>query len=218
MRVFLVVEGTVGSGKTSLIERIHERFGFTPFYELSDPMVEDMLSHFYSDRKRWAFTLQILFLTIRFEQIKRAGTISRAVLDRSIFGDVIFAKMLHNYGDMKDSEMMVYERLYNSLISSVPPPFLMIYLRCPTDLAIERIEKRGRSYELIVEREYWERLNAEYERYFENYSLSPLLIIRSEKHDWVNRPEDADYVLEKIHEFLTRSIRGELFPGWREEI
>ncbi len=192
----------MGSGKTTLIERISKNLKLKPFFELSDPMIEGMLSHFYKDRKRWAFTLQILFLTARYEQIKIATEIEKAVLDRSIFGDIIFAKMLHHTGDMKDHELAVYKRLYNSLIENVSPPKLMIYIKISTDLAIERIKKRARDYELIVEREYWERLNSEYEEYFSRYTLSPLLVINADRFDWVANENDEKTIMKRIHEIL----------------
>ncbi len=195
-----------------------ERTGYRPFYELSDPMIERMLSLFYHDRKRWAFTLQILFLTSRYEQILEASRIERAVLDRSIFGDVIFARMLAHYGDMGDHELEVYERLYSSLIRSVQPPLLMVYVRISTDLAVERIRRRGREYELVVEREYWERLNAEYEDYFRRYDLSPLLIINADDHEWVSEDGDGDLVVSKILDVLDRSRRGLLKAGTVIEI
>ena len=181
-------------------------------------MIEDMLVHFYHDRKRWAFTLQILFLTSRFEQIKEASIIEKAVLDRSIFGDIVFARMLHRYGDMKDHELSVYERLYRSLIDSVEPPRLMVYIKIPTDLAIDRIKLRGREYELIVEREYWENLNAEYEKYFSSYKKSPLLVINAKGYDWVNNEEDGLYIADKVKSLIEKSISGELPENFRIEI
>ncbi len=181
-------------------------------------MIEGMLKHFYHDRIRWAFTLQILFLTARFEQIKNASRLERAVLDRSIFGDIIFAKMLHHIGEMKIHELEVYKRLYNSLIKSVNPPKLMIYLKISTDLAIERIKKRAREYELIVEREYWERLNMEYEEYFKGYDLSPLLIINADKHDWVNDEESEKFIVDYIERLLRKARKGALDPSATIEI
>ncbi len=213
-----MVEGTVGSGKTSLIEKITSLCKCKPFYELSDRMIEDMLVRFYHDRKRWAFTLQILFLTSRFEQIKEASRIERAILDRSIFGDVVFAKMLHRYGDMGGHELSVYERLYRSLIDSINPPYLMVYVRISTDLAVKRIKQRGRDYELIVEREYWENLNREYEKYFSSYNRSPLVIINADKYDWVRNEEDGFYLANKVKNLIERSISGELSENFRIEI
>lgn len=181
-------------------------------------MIGGMLEHFYKDRKRWAFTLQILFLTSRFEQIKKASEIEKAVLDRSIFGDVIFARMLHKSGDMKDHELAIYERLYSSLISSVSPPRLMVYIKISTDLAIERIKKRGREYELIVEREYWESLNSQYEEYFKSYSLSPLLVINADEHDWVRNEESGKRILARIKDLIDQSVEGRLPENFRDEI
>ena len=95
-------------------------------------------------------------------------------MDRSIYGDAIFARMLNLNGEMSDEEFAIYAELLENMLEHVQAPKLMVYLEVSVDEAMRRIHKRGRDYELIVEREYWERLNQEYEDYFGQYTLSPL--------------------------------------------
>ena len=181
----------------------------TPYYELSDPMIKKMLPKFYHDRRRWAFTLQMLFLTIRYEQIKDAFKKGNSILDRSIFGDVVFAQMLYEDKDMTEGEISVYKRLYQNLIREVPIPDLMIFIRISTELAVERIRNRAREYELEAEYEYWDMLNKQYEKFIENYSISPVLIINADGYDWVNKEKDKKVVVEKVMEALKRVEHGE---------
>ena len=123
-------------------------------------------------------------------------------MDRSIYGDAIFARMLNLNGEMSDEEFAIYAELLENMLEHVQAPKLMVYLEVSVDEAMRRIHKRGRDYELIVEREYWERLNQEYEDYFGQYTLSPLLRINVDNLDFENNPEDRAYVLNLINEKL----------------
>ena len=172
-------------------------------------MIEKMLPKFYRDRKRWAFTLQMLFLTVRYEQIKEAFKKGGSILDRSIFGDVVFAQMLYEDEDMTEDEISVYKRLYQNLIEEAPTPDMMIYIRIPTKLAVERIKKRAREYELEAEYEYWDMLNKWYEKFIESYNISPVLIINANRYDWVNNEKDKKVVVEKVKEALKKIDHGE---------
>ncbi len=216
-RVDIVVEGTVGAGKTSLIKILSKALSLKPFYELSDPMIEKFLPAFYENKSRWAFTLQVLFLTSRYEQIKEASNIGSAILDRSIFGDVVFATMLQKSGFMSDDEYSVYKRIYNALTLAATPPHLMIYIKIPTRMAIERIRGRKRDFELITDESYWYKLNVEYDKFFSQYSLSSLLILNAEKYDWINNEKDAKEVAGKIKEVLNE-VKTKKKKNYRVEI
>ncbi len=195
----IVIEGVVGVGKSSLMHILAEE----GYVEFEEPVVDNpILDKFYYDRMRYSFPLQVFFLNKRFEHIKKAKEISNAVMDRSIYGDAIFARMLNLNGEMSDEEFQIYEELLINMLEHVQAPKLMIYLEIGVDEAMRRIHKRGRDYELIVEREYWEKLNKEYQDYFDNYELSPLLKINVDNLDFENNPEDRVYVLEQIHAAL----------------
>ncbi|HBT40028.1 MAG: Deoxynucleoside kinase [Thermotoga sp. 50_1627] len=185
MRPKIVVEGTVGAGKTTLIRVISERLGLEPIYELTDEKIVDLLTHFYADPAKWGFHLQIYFLTKRFQQMELAKQVGNVVMDRCIFCDHIFPTVLLKRKEMNQLEYDIYREVQGEFLKYSLAPELMIYLRCSTRTAIERIKKRGRNWELAIDEAYWHALNAEYERYFENYDLSPLLIVESDSMDEV---------------------------------
>lgn len=195
----IVIEGVVGVGKSSLMHILGDK----GYIEFEEPVVENpILDKFYYDRKRYSFPLQVFFLNKRFEHIKQAKEVKNAVMDRSIYGDAIFARMLNLNDEMSDEEFQIYEELLINMLEHVQAPKLMVYLEIGVDEAMHRIHKRGRDYELVVEREYWEKLNKEYDDYFSDYNLSPLLKINVSDKDFENNPEDREFVLNKIEEAL----------------
>ncbi len=195
----IVIEGVVGVGKSSLMRYIKE-LGYEAFEE---PVVDNpILPKFYYDRKRYSFPLQIFFLNKRFKHIKEAAQQEFSVLDRSIYGDAIFAKMLHYNGEMEGEEYEIYEELLENMLQHVQPPKLMIYLEVSVDEAMRRIQKRGFEYEQIVERDYWQRLNDEYREFFNSYSISPILKVNVDHLDFEKNPEDLDYLLQLVKEKL----------------
>lgn len=195
----VVIEGVVGVGKSSLMNILATQ-GYEAFEE---PVVDNpVLDKFYHDRTRYSFPLQVFFLNKRFEHIKQAKDVSRAVMDRSIYGDAIFARMLNLSQEMSDEEFQIYTELLTNMLEHVHKPKLMVYLEISVDEAMRRIQKRGRDYEQIVEREYWEKLNTEYTHYFNEYKLSPILKINVDNLDFENNPEDREYVLKLINDKL----------------
>lgn len=199
----IVIEGVVGVGKSSLMNILADQ-GYEAFEE---PVVDNpVLDKFYHDRTRYSFPLQVFFLNKRFEHIKKAKDVSRAVMDRSIYGDAIFARMLNLSQEMSDEEFQIYSELLQNMLEHVHTPKLMVYLEIGVDEAMNRIKKRGRDYEQIVEREYWEKLNNEYSTYFDEYKLSPILKINVDNLDFENNPQDKDYVLNLINQKLAEMV------------
>ncbi|MBU5316434.1 deoxynucleoside kinase [Clostridium bornimense] len=198
----IVVDGVVGVGKTTLMNILVKEFGYTAFLE---PVVDNpILDKFYYDRKRYSFPLQIFFLNNRFRYIKEASLIDKAVLDRSIYGDLIFAKLLVENDEMDEEEYNIYLDLFENMVEHLSPPKLMIYLETSVDDAIKKINKRGRDYEQVVEKDYWLRLNKQYTEYFKDYSISPLLKINVDSLDFENNPKDREYVLGLIKDALDK--------------
>ena len=196
----IIVDGPVGVGKTSLMEILTEQFGYQQFLE---PITNNpLLDKFYYDRKRYAFPLQIFFLNRRFAMLKEAAGVKGSIMDRSIYGDVIFARLLSQGGDMDPEEYDLYEELLSNMLEHVQAPKLMIYLQTNVEDMVEKIKKRGRDYEQIVEREYWEKLNNEYEDYFENYNISPILVINVQGLDFVGNQEHRKSVIKLISDKL----------------
>lgn len=191
----IVIDGVVGAGKSTLLN-ILESEGYTAFRE---PVIDNpILDKFYHDRERYAFLLQIFFLNKRFEHVKKAMCCNSAILDRSIYCDLIFAKMLYDNNEMSKDEFDTYKELLENMLQHLNPPKLIIYLELSVDEAIRRIQKRGRDYELIVEREYWEKINKEYNLYFNQYNYSPILKININNLDFENNEKDREYVLNLI--------------------
>lgn len=203
----IVIDGTVGCGKTSLAELLAEELGEKLYLELGNPDTERLLNRYYAKKTRWGFTMQIHFLNERFAQIKEIHRNNGGLLDRSIFGDRIFAEMLAE--DLEDGgegmtweEYRTYSTLLDSMLEHAIPPTLMIYLQCSTETAITRINKRNRGLESKVDAAYWERLNSKYEAWYDEYDHSPKIMINVDNIDYVNNPKDREYVLTTIKEAL----------------
>lgn len=195
----IAIEGVVGVGKTSLMEILVSE-GYTPFEE---PVIDNpILEKFYHNRKRYSFPLQVFFLNRRFEQLREASKLNNVVMDRSIYGDAIFAKLLNENNELSDIEYNIYEELFDNMIQFTKSPKLIVYLEASTDEAIKRINMRGRDYEQEVERDYWENLNHKYNDFFNNYSMSPIIRINVENLDFKNNTKDKEYVVSLIKDKL----------------
>lgn len=196
MENIICIDGVVGVGKSTLGELLAEELNMKIFRE---PVVNNpLLDKFYYDRKRYAFSTQVFFLNKRFEMIKEASTLEKCIMDRSIYGDVIFARMLMEDGDMSEEEFSLYEDLLKQMLESIHKPLLMIYLETSVDNAIEKIKQRGRDYEQIVDREYWESLNRNYKDYFSSYDLSDILVVNVDNLDIRDNPEDRKYFFDLV--------------------
>lgn len=201
MKQVIVVDGVVGAGKTTLANIIKEEFNLKLYEELSDNDTLVLLDQFYADKKRWSFTLQVHFLNKRFAMIKDIHKNNGGLLDRSIFGDKIFAEMLNEDGDMGDEEYRTYSTLLDNMLEHSQDPTLLIYLKCGVDKAVERINRRNRGIESAVPRRYWERLNEKYDKWYDSYNYSPKIIIDVEEVDMF-LPEDREKVVNKIREAM----------------
>jgi len=205
-KYFFCIAGNIGSGKSSLTKKLSERLAWEPFYESVDD--NPYLPDFYADMKRWAFHLQVYFLSKRFQTHKNIVQIEQSVIqDRSIYEDVeIFARNLFEIGKMDDRDYKNYRSLFYTMTDYLQPPDLMIYLKCPIDTLLRQISRRGRSYEQSIPREYLEQLNRHYTRWIESYDLGPLLIIENTDLDFVHRDEDLEYVMGVIRDHMEKSV------------
>ncbi len=203
MDKFIVVAGNIGAGKTTLVKILSERLGFNPFYEPHDE--NPYLADFYEDMKSWSYHSQVYFLTRRLkihkELLQAEGTV---VQDRSVYEDAqIFARNLYLQGDLSQRDYQVYQDLYQILVSLLPMPNLIIYLRASVDTLMKRIACRGREYEAGISREYLGRLNQLYEDWMENFDQSPILIINSDDLDLVSKAEHVDQVVRWVQNKLS---------------
>lgn len=196
----IIVDGVVGVGKSTLMNLLSQKYELVPFQE---PVVDNIiLEKFYHNRERYSFPLQLFFFNKRLQQLKEASKLGQAVLDRSIYGDLIFAKMLKDNKEMTDEEYDIYTDLFDNMVEHIPVPDLLIYLDISVDNAVERIKKRGRDFELITEQSYWEKLNSSYTEFFKDYSFSPILKINVNGLDFENNEEHRKHVLSIIDKAL----------------
>jgi len=194
----LAVSGNIGSGKTTLTQKLSKHYGWKAEFEAVDN--NPYLADFYEDMKRWAFHLQVYFLNSRFNQIKKIqdGT-HDTVQDRTIYEDAyIFAANLYKSNLLSERDYTNYKSLFDSMITHVKAPDLLIYLKADIPKLVGQIEKRGRTYETAMRIDYLKNLNQHYEDWIEGYKEGKLLIVDVNNLDFVERPEDFSTIVQKI--------------------
>ena len=194
----LAVSGNIGSGKTTLTEKLAKHYGWKAEFEAVDN--NPYLPDFYEDMKRWSFHLQVYFLNSRFNQLKTIQSSNESTIqDRTIYEDAyIFAANLYKSNLLTERDYANYKSLFDSMISHVKAPDLLIYLKADIPKLVGQIEKRGRSYETAMRIDYLKNLNSHYEEWIAGYKEGKLLIIDVNELDFVERPGDFSFIVEKI--------------------
>ena len=194
----ILVAGNIGSGKTSLTERLGARLGWcTAFESVSD---NPYLPDFYADMQAWSFHLQVFFLGHRAQQyLELAASPQSAILDRSIYEDAhIFARALHHMGNLDERDHLAYRRVFALVVMHLPPPALLIYLKAPVEVLIKRIQSRGRSIESGISQAYLALLDTFYEEWMATFDICPVLTIRTDDLDFVHKPKHLKIVEQHI--------------------
>jgi deoxyadenosine/deoxycytidine kinase len=198
----VLVAGNIGSGKTSLTERLAERLGWRSAFESvgDNPYLPD----FYADMRSWSFHLQVFFLGHRAQQyLDLAAELQSAILDRSIYEDAyIFARALHHLGNLSERDYFSYRRVFDLVVSNLPPPDLLIYLRAPVPVLIKRILRRGRSIESGITADYLTLLDSFYKDWMETFDVCPVLTIQTDDLDFVHKSRHLDIVVQRIQDRL----------------
>ena len=197
---YVVVEGPIGAGKTSLTHKLAERLNADTLLENASD--NPFLPRFYQEPKRYALPTQLHFLFDRTRQLRdlaqgdlfRAGTVSDFLIDK----DMLFARL-----NLDDDEFELYQKIYADLAPQAPTPDLVIYLQAPIDALQERVRRRGVEFERSMDPGYLQRLANSYSEFFHRYEAAPLLIVNSERLNFVDLPEHFDLLVERV-----RSIRG----------
>ena len=198
----VVVAGNIGVGKTSLTQRLGDRLKWlTAFESVTD---NPYLADFYDDMHSWSFHLQVFFLGHRaLQYIDLANNPQSAILDRTIYEDAhIFARALHHMGNLNERDYYSYRRLFDLVVDKLPPPDLLIFLKAPVTVLINRIRSRARAIEGGITEEYLRLLESYYDDWLKSFDSCPVLTIQSDDLDFVNKPGHLDIVIQRIQDCL----------------
>ncbi|MFZ5876758.1 MAG: deoxynucleoside kinase [Nitrospirota bacterium] len=194
---YLVVEGPIGVGKTSLVTLLAEQLNGTPILEESEN--NPFLVKFYRDRRRWAFQTQMFFLLSRYRQQEEMAQhelfSNVTITDVFLPKDRIFATL-----NLTPDELVLYDQVYGLLRSRLPKPDLVIYLHAETDALMRRVKQRGREYEQDITWEYLDELSRAYNEFFFSYNDTPLLVIQTTDIDFVKNSGDLSDLIRQIRQ------------------
>jgi deoxyadenosine/deoxycytidine kinase len=192
---YIVVEGPIGAGKTSLAVRLAERMNAATLLE--DAAANPFLPQFYRDMRRHALPTQLFFLFQRVQQLE--GLRQPDLFEKPIVADFTLAKdPLFARLTLDDAEYQLYSKIYDHVKPQAPVPDLVVYLQASVDTLVQRVKKRGNPIETGIDDEYLRRLSDAYTRYFHAYSESPLLIVNSERLNFVDTREHFDLLVTRM--------------------
>lgn len=202
----IVLAGTIGAGKTSLTKLLSQHLNSQPFFESVDD--NPILPLFYKDPQKYGFLLQIYFLNRRLDEIKGSFDNDLNVLDRSIFEDSLLFKLNADLGRATHTESDIYTSLLDNMMEELPDerhkkaPNLLIHIQVSFETMLDRIKKRGRSFEQVDTDpslfNYYKELNARYQKWYDEYDLSPKMVINGDQYDFVEDSTAAAEVLQLI--------------------
>jgi deoxyguanosine kinase len=206
---YVVVEGPIGAGKTSLTHKLAEHLGADTLLENASD--NPFLPRFYQEPKRYALPTQLHFLFERSRQLRelaqgdlfRAGTVSDFLIDK----DMLFARL-----NLDDDEFELYQKVYADLALQAPTPDLVVYLQAPIDALQERVRRRGVEFERGMDAAYLQRLANSYSEFFHRYEAAPLLIVNTSHLNFAESDVDFELLLERMskmrgpREFFSRAV------------
>ncbi len=192
---YIVIEGPIGVGKTSLTKLLAKEFNARCILEKSEE--NPFLLHFYQDRKKYAFQTQIFFLLNRFQQQKEIAQLD--LFNQITLCDYLFAKdRIFASLNLDDHEVALYEQIFRLLTGQTPSPDLVIFLQAKPEVLLHRIKSRNIPYEKEIDFEYLKTLTDAYNYYFFHYDHTPLLVVNTSEIDFVNREEDFAQLVREI--------------------
>ncbi|HEY7516154.1 MAG TPA: deoxynucleoside kinase [Vicinamibacteria bacterium] len=192
---YIAVEGAIGVGKTSVVERLAERLDANTVLE--EWGQNPFLKPFYDGQPGASFQVELFFLLSRYRQQQELT--QRSLFTQATISDYVFDKSkVFAYLNLEDSELLIYERLYSLLAEGVPRPDLVVYLQAPTEVLMKRIRTRGRPEESRLSEEYLAEVNRAYNYFFFHYTQTPLLVVNTSDVDLVKSSEDLDDLIRQI--------------------
>lgn len=192
---YIAVEGPIGVGKTSLVERLAQRLDAA--LVLEEWKDNPFLRPFYDATPGAAFQAEVFFVLSRYRQ--QQDLRQRNLFTSFTVADYLFDKSkLFAYLNLEDSELLLYEKLYALLAEGVPSPDLVLYLQAPTEVLMKRIRSRGRPEETHLSEEYLSEVNRAYNYYFFHYTQTPLLVVNTAEVDFVGREADLEDLLRQL--------------------
>jgi deoxyadenosine/deoxycytidine kinase len=194
---YVVVEGPIGVGKTSLARRLANHIGAATLLE--KPEENPFLGKFYQDTSRYALATQLFFLFQRGNEVRelaqmdlfRKSTVTDYLFDK----DTLFARL-----NLNDEEFSLYQQIYQTLQLQAPVPDLVIYLQAAPETLVDRVRLRAQPYESGISDSYLMRLAQSYSDFFYHYDAAPVLIVNNEHLNFVNGDEDFNLLLKRIEE------------------
>jgi len=192
---YIVVEGPIGAGKTSLTHKLAEHLSADTLLENASD--NPFLPRFYQEPRRYALPTQLHFLFDRARQLRdlaqgdlfRAGTVSDFLIDK----DMLFARL-----NLDDDEFELYQKVYADLAPQAPTPDLVIYLQAPIDALQERVRRRGVDFERGMDSDYLQRLANSYSEFFHRYEAAPLLIVNTSNLNFAESEADFELLVERM--------------------
>ncbi len=199
--MFVAIAGNIGVGKSTLTQRLSERYGLEPIYEAVDD--NPYLPDFYRDMPRWAFHSQLFFLAERLRQhLRQVNPGQRIIQDRTIYEDAnVFAKALWARGTMDDRDFASYRRMYEAIASTLRPPDLLVYLKASVPTLQARIALRGRGYETEIDAAYLTSLNTLYDDFAVTFRAARVVTIDADTLDFVAHEEDFVTLCDHLEAF-----------------
>lgn len=192
---YIVVEGPIGAGKTTLAGRLAEHGGAATMLER--PQDNPFLARFYEDATRYALPTQLFFLFQRIDEVRQLVQMdlfqSRTIADYLFDKDALFARLT-----LSDDEYTLYQSIHRSLAPQAPAPDLVIYLQAPVRTLVERVRRRGHRHERTIQDDYLARLVDSYREFFHHYDAAPVLVVNSENLNFVDNAGDFQLLLDRI--------------------
>ena len=192
---YIVVEGPIGVGKTTLVNRFAQRFGAHTVLEVFEE--NPFLADFYDDQESYAFQTEMFFLLSRYRQQEEFAQTD--LFGRLTVSDYLFVKSrLFASLTLSDHELTLYDRMFSILTTQVPTPDVVVHLHAPLDTLMDRIDQRGRSYERDMDPEYISRLSRLYHDFFAHYEETPLIEVDTEDVDFTHDDQAVEHLMERI--------------------